>query len=58
VAHIGEKLRLVLARIRKLPALVLNFVEEADVLDGDHCLVGKRCHQLDLLFGKGLRLRA
>ena len=27
VAHIGEELRLVLARFRELPALVLDFVE-------------------------------
>ena len=48
VAHVGEELRLVLARLGELPALVLDFVEQPHVLDRDHCLVGKRRHQLDL----------
>ena len=41
MAHIGEELRLVLARLFKLPALVLDFVEQPHVLDGDHRLVGE-----------------
>jgi len=41
VAHIGEELRLVLARGFELPALVLDFVEKARVLDCQHRLGGK-----------------
>ena len=33
VAHVGKELRLVLARLRKLPALVLDFVKQPHVLD-------------------------
>src|SRR5262249_5180385 len=53
MAHVGEELRLVLARLGKLAALVLNFVEQPHVLDRDACLVGKRRRQLDLLVGEG-----
>jgi hypothetical protein len=53
MAHIGEELRLVLARFCKLTALVLNFIEESDVLDRDNRLVGKCGRQTSLL----LRLR-
>ena len=49
VAHVGEELRLVLARLRELPALVLDFVEQPHVLDSDHRLVGEGGDQLDLL---------
>src|SRR4029450_9303588 len=49
VAHAGEELRLALARLRQLPALVLDFVEQPHVLDGDHRLVSKGRNQLDLL---------
>jgi hypothetical protein len=52
VAHAGEELRLVLARLFELTALVLDFVEEPHVLDGDHRLVGESLDQLDLLVGK------
>ncbi len=52
VAHIGEELRLVLARLRELPALVLDLVEQPHVLDRDHRLVGEGGDQLDLLVGK------
>ena len=41
VAHIGEELRFVLARLLDLPALVLDFFEQPHVLDGDHRLVGE-----------------
>ena len=53
VAHIGEKLRLVLARIRELPALFLDFVEKSDVLDRDCGLVGEGGGQFDVSFSKG-----
>src|SRR6516164_6819926 len=52
MAHIGEELRLVLARLRELAALVLDFVEQPDVLNCDSSLVGKSHHQLDLLVGE------
>ena len=41
VAHVGEELRLVLARLGELAALVLDFVEQPHVLDRDHRLVGE-----------------
>ena len=41
VAHVGEELRLVLACLGELPALVLDFVEQPHVLDRDHRLVGE-----------------
>ena len=52
VAHVGEELRLVLARICELAALVLDFVEQPHVLDRDHRLVGEGRDQLDLLVGE------
>jgi hypothetical protein len=36
-----QELRLVLARLGELPALVLDFVEQSHVLDRDHRLVGE-----------------
>ena len=58
VAHVGEELRLVLARLRKLAALVLDFVEQPHVLDRDHRLVGEGRDQLDLLVGERPHLGA
>src|SRR6516164_2552425 len=58
MAHIGEELRLVLAGLLKLSALVLDFVEQPDVLDGDRSLIGKCRDQLDLLFGEWPYFRA
>src|SRR5262245_33421441 len=52
VAHTGEELRLALARLRQLSALVLDFVEQPHILDGDHRLVCEGLHQLDLLVGE------
>ena len=52
VAHIGEELRLVLARFLELAALVLDFLEQPHILDGDHGLVGEGRDQLDLLVGE------
>src|SRR4030095_16635530 len=49
VAHAGEELRLALARLRQLPALVLDFIEQSHVLDGDHRLIGEGRNQLNLL---------
>src|SRR5215472_9549578 len=53
VAHIGQELRLVLARLFKLPALVLDFVKQPHVLDSYTRLVSEGCHQVDLLIGEG-----
>ena len=52
VAHVGEELRLVLARLGKLSARLLDLVEQPHILDGDHSLVGEGGQQLDLLFGE------
>ena len=41
-----------LACLRELAALVLDFVEQPHVLDGDHRLVGEGGDQLDLLVGE------
>ena len=37
-----------LARLLELPALLLDLVEQARVLDGDHRLVGEGFEQTDL----------
>ena len=41
-----------LARLRELAALVLDFVEQPHVLDCDHRLVGEGRDQIDLLVGE------
>ena len=46
-----------LARDFELAALVLDFLEQPHVLDGDHSLVGEGGDQLDLLVGEWLHLR-
>src|SRR5262245_31314366 len=48
VAHIREELRLVLACLGKLAALILDFVEQSYVLDSNDCLIRKRGDQRDL----------
>src|SRR5262249_33652264 len=53
VAHVGEKLRFVLACLGELAALVLDFVKQADVLDRNHGLVGEGGCQFDLLIREG-----
>src|SRR5215467_7666236 len=58
MAHIGEELRFVLARLFKLPALVLDLVEQSHVLDGDCGLVGECCDKFDLLVGEWPYFRA
>ena len=47
VAHIGEELRLVLARDVELAALVLDLVKQSRVLDRQHRLRGEGLHQVD-----------
>jgi hypothetical protein len=49
VAHIGQELRLVLARLGELPALVLDFVEQPHVLDRNHRLVSEALQEFELL---------
>ena len=58
VAHIGEELRLVLARHRELPALVLDLVEQARVLDRQHRLRREGLQEIDRLLGELSRLLA
>jgi hypothetical protein len=43
----------VLTSLGELMALVLDFVEQANVLDRDHCLIGEGGGELDLLVGEG-----
>src|SRR5262249_62211025 len=58
VAHAGYELRLVLARLRELPVLILDFVEQPHILNRDHSLIGKGLDQLDLLVGEWSHDRA
>jgi hypothetical protein len=37
-----------LARLGELTALVLDFVEQAHIFDGNHCLISERGYQLNL----------
>src|SRR5204862_6693339 len=52
VAEVGGEARLVLARFGEMPAALLDFVEQPDVLDGDRSLVGEGGYQFDLLVGE------
>jgi len=47
VAHVGQELRFVLARLFDLTALFFDFPEQVRVLDRQHRLVGKRFEQFD-----------
>src|SRR5262249_39622563 len=49
VAHIGKELRLVLTRLFKLSALILDLVKQTYILNRDRGLVGEGRDQLDLL---------
>jgi hypothetical protein len=49
MAHVGKELRFVLARLLKLPALVLDFVKQSNILDRYHRLVGESRYKLYLL---------
>src|SRR5262249_39479077 len=57
MAHAGDELRFVLACLLELPVLVLNFVEQPHVLDGDYRLVSEGLGQLDLLGAERLDVR-
>ena len=52
VAHIGEELRLVLARDLELPALLVDLAEQARVLDRQHRLGGEGLQQVDRVLGE------
>jgi len=52
VAHAGDELRLILACLLELTVLVLDFVEQPHVFDGDHRLICEIGHQLDLAIGE------
>ncbi len=65
VGHIRQELRLVLAGDFNLSALLgdlpiagLELLEQPDVFDSDHCLVGERLEELDLFVGEGPDLRS
>ena len=47
VRHVGQELRLVLARRLQLLALLPNLLEQTRVLDGKHRLAGERLQQRD-----------
>ena len=47
MAHGRDELRLVLARLRELPALLLDLAEQAGILDGQHRLGGEGLEQVD-----------
>ena len=47
VAHAGEELRLVLARLRELAALLLDLVEQPRILDRQHRLRREGLQELD-----------
>jgi hypothetical protein len=49
VAHIGEELRLVLAGLRQLSALICDFVRQPRVLDRQHRLGREGLQQLRVL---------
>ena len=49
--HIGRR-RLLLQRFAEFRRARLHLVEQADILDGDHGLVGEGLDQLDLLFSE------
>jgi hypothetical protein len=52
VAHIGEELRFMLARLFKLPALVLDLVEQPRILDGQRRLRRKSLDEIDSILRK------
>jgi hypothetical protein len=47
MAHAREELRLVLARQFELAALLLDFAEQARILDRQHRLIGERFEKFD-----------
>ena len=58
VAHVGEELRLVLARDLELAALLLDLAEQARVLDRDHRLGGEGLQQVNRVLDELARFLA
>src|SRR6516225_11623466 len=52
MAHIGEELRLVLARLFKLVAFVFDLMEQPSILDSQRRLRCKRFYKIDSIFRK------
>jgi hypothetical protein len=57
MAHVSEKLRLVLARLFELPAFVFDLVEQPRILDRQRRLRRKGLDEIDSGLGKLLRRR-
>ena len=55
--HLGGR-RLMLQRLAQFCVALLEFLEQPDVLDGDHGLVGEGFEQCDLLVSERTDLRA
>ena len=55
--HLG-RCRLMLQGLAQFCVALLEFLEQADVLDGDHGLVGEGFEKSDLLFGEWTDFRA
>src|SRR5262249_3696737 len=53
MSHIGEELRLVLARLFELSALIFDFMEQPRILDGQCRLRRKGLDQVDSVLRKG-----
>jgi hypothetical protein len=58
VAHAGDELGLVLAGLLELPILVLDFLEQLDVFDGDAGLVCEDGRKVDLFIRERLDCRS
>jgi hypothetical protein len=58
MAHVGEELRFVLTRFGKLPALLLDLVEEPCILDRQDRLRAEGLQEIDRALGKFARLLA
>src|SRR5262245_40211942 len=58
MAHVGNELRLVMARDLQLAALLNDLLEQPRVAHGDHGLVGEGLNQLDLALTVGFDMRA
>ena len=52
VGHVRQELRLVPARLGKLPVRVLKLLEQPRILDGDDGLVRERLHEADFALGE------
>ena len=57
IEHVGGG-GLLLESFAQILRARLNFIEQAHVFDGNHCLIGKGLKQLHMMGGKGTRLLA